>query len=292
MDPSQFPWAFWVAITGLVGLMVGSFLNVVIHRLPIMMERQWRAEYDAIDPKSGVEVGPAPYNLATPRSACPACHTPIRAIHNIPVLSWLFLRGRCASCRAPISARYPIVELLTGVLSVAIVLRFGPSVESALGLGVTCTLIALAGIDLDTQLLPDQLTLPLMWAGLLAAAFLGRGQAPFPVDLKSAVLGAAFGYLSLWLVYHAFKATTGKEGMGYGDFKLLAALGAWLGWQLLLPVLLFSAGVGALTGGSLILLRRHAREVPIPFGPYLAAAGWAVMVGYRPLVASWWPWMP
>ena len=280
---------------GLVGLIVGSFLNVVIHRLPRMMEAEWRAQCAEIAAAavSGAAAPAAPaaaprYDLVTPRSACPACGAPIRALENIPVVSWLALRGRCARCRAPISARYPIVELATSALSAAVAWHFGFGVETACGLLITWSLIALTVIDLDTQLLPDGLTLPLMWAGLVAAAYLGRGAATIPVDLKSAVLGAAFGYLSLWSVYHLFRLATGKEGMGYGDFKLLAALGAWLGWPMLLPVVLLSAGTGAVVGVLLILLRRHQREVPIPFGPYLAAAGWLVMMWAPQLVAPWW----
>jgi len=283
----QSPAAF-AAGAALIGLLVGSFLNVVIHRLPRMMQAEWRAECAALaDPEA--EPVPAPrYDLVMPRSACPACGAPITALQNIPVVSWLALRGRCARCRAPISVRYPVVELATGILSALVAWRFGWGWEAGCGLVLTWTLIALTGIDLDTQLLPDGLTLPLMWLGLLAAAYLGRGAAPLPVDLKSAVLGAAFGYLSLWTVYQGFRLATGKEGMGYGDFKLLAALGAWLGWQMLLPVVLLSAVTGAFVGIGLMVLRRHRREVPIPFGPYLAAAGWLVMMWAPELVAPWW----
>ena len=276
------------AVAGLFGLLVGSFLNVVIHRLPKMMERDWRAECLELT-ATPVPVTAPPYNLVTPRSACPACGAQITALQNIPVISWLVLRGRCAQCRAPISARYPIVELVTGIASATVAWHFGWSVEACCGLLITWLLIAMTGIDLDTQLLPDVLTLPLLWAGLLAAAYLGRGAATIPVDLKSAVLGAAFGYLSLWSIYQAFRLTTGKEGMGYGDFKLYAALGAWLGWQLLLPLILFAAGTGAIVGLVLIATRRHRREVPIPFGPYLAAAGWLVMMWAPTLVAPWNP---
>lgn len=279
--------AAFVALAGVLGLLIGSFLNVVIHRLPKMLEAEWRADCAALD--AAMPPPAARYNLVVPRSACPACGAPITALQNVPVLSWLMLRGRCAACAAPISIRYPLVELASGALSAAVAWRFGFGWEAGLALVFTWTLIALTGIDLDTQLLPDSLTLPLLWLGLLAAALLGRGAAPVPVDLKSAVLGAAAGYLSLWGVYHAFRLATGKEGMGYGDFKLFAALGAWLGWQLLLPVILFAAGSGAILGVLLIVLRRHAREVPIPFGPYLAIAGWLVMIGSRELVAPWWP---
>jgi leader peptidase (prepilin peptidase)/N-methyltransferase len=282
----QSPAAF-AAAAAMIGLLVGSFLNVVIHRVPRMMEAQWRAECAALDNPDAPPPAPT-YNLVTPRSACPGCGTPITALQNIPIISWLALRGRCAGCKAPISIRYPIVELATGVLSALVAWRFGWGWEAGCGIAVTWTLIALTGIDLDTQLLPDSLTLPLMWLGLLAAAYLGRGAAPLPVDLKSSVLGAAFGYLSLWTVYQGFKLATGKEGMGYGDFKLLAALGAWLGWQMLLPVVLLSAVTGAVVGIGLMVFKRHGREVPIPFGPYLAAAGWLVMMWAPALVAPWW----
>jgi leader peptidase (prepilin peptidase)/N-methyltransferase len=286
--------ALYALCAGVIGLLIGSFLNVVIHRLPKIMEAEWRAQCAdlAAATPAGTDAPAAPpapaYNLVTPRSACPACGAPITALQNVPVLSWLVLRGRCAACRAPISVRYPLVELATAALSAAVAWRFGFGWESACALTVTWTLVALTGIDLDTQLLPDSLTLPLMWLGLLAAAYLGRGPGPLPVDLKSAVLGAAFGYLSLWAVYHLFRLATGKEGMGYGDFKLYAALGAWLGWQLLLPVILFAAASGAVLGVLLIVLRRHERSVPIPFGPYLAVAGWLVMMWPRELVAPWW----
>jgi leader peptidase (prepilin peptidase) / N-methyltransferase len=280
----------FAASAGLLGLLVGSFLNVVIYRLPKIMEAEWRAQCAELA-ATDAATPPAPavtYNLVTPRSACPSCGAPITALQNIPVISWLVLRGRCARCRAPISARYPLVELATAVLSAAAAWRFGFGWEGAAALVITWTLVALTGIDLDTQLLPDSLTLPLLWLGLLAAAYLGRGAATVPVDLTSAVLGAAFGYLSLWSVYHLFRLATGKEGMGYGDFKLFAALGAWLGWQMLLPVILLSAASGAILGVLLIVLRRRERDVPIPFGPYLAVAGWLVMMWPHELIAPWW----
>jgi leader peptidase (prepilin peptidase)/N-methyltransferase len=311
--------ALYTLAAGLLGLLVGSFLNVVIHRLPKMMEREWRAqcvELAALDaeragggaadkaptaapgglapaalaaaPAADPALAAPTYNLVTPRSACPQCGAAIGALQNVPVVSWLVLRGRCANCRAPISARYPLVELVTGVLSALVAWRFGWGWETALGLVVTWFLVAMTAIDFDTQLLPDTLTLPLLWLGLLAAAFVGRGPHVFPVDLHSAVLGAAAGYLSLWSIYHLFRLATGKEGMGYGDFKLFGALGAWLGWQMLLPVILFSAATGAVVGVLLIALRRHGRDVPMPFGPYLAAAGWLVMVYTPTLVEPWW----
>jgi leader peptidase (prepilin peptidase)/N-methyltransferase len=217
--------------------------------------------------------------LSTPGSACPACNAPIKAWQNIPVVSWLLLRGRCAACRAPISARYPLVELATGLLSAWVAWHFGFGVAAACGLLITWSLIALTGIDIDHQLLPDGITLPLMWAGLLAAVILGPVDgSPIPVSARDALVGAASGYVSLWLVFHAFRLVTGKEGMGYGDFKLFAAFGAWLGWKLLPLVILVSALAGAVIGILMIVLRGRDRSVPMPFGPYLAAAGWIAMM--------------
>ncbi len=259
----------------LLGLLVGSFLNVVIHRLPVMLERAWRREALALDGKEPPEQ--PPYNLVVPRSACPGCKAPITALQNIPVISWLALRGRCASCKRPIGARYPLVELLTGVLSALVAWKFGFTWAAAAALVLTWFLIAMAFIDIDTQLLPDNLTLPLLWLGLAAALLLPAGE-HLPVDLRTAVTGAIAGYLSLWSVYHLFRLLTGKEGMGYGDFKLLAALGAWLGWQMLLPIIIGAAGVGAAVGITAILLRRHTQGVPMAFGPYLAAAGWLALM--------------
>ena len=280
--------AAFAAYAGVIGLLVGSFLNVVIHRLPRMMDAALALDCALLaNPDAAPPTAPA-YNLVTPRSACPACGAPISALQNVPVISWLVLRGRCAGCRAPISIRYPIVEAATGVLSAWVAWHFGWSWEAAVGLAVTWTLIALTGIDLDTQHLPDVLTLPLMWLGILAAATLGRGPAPLPVDLHSAVLGAAFGYLSLWTIYWGARLVTGREGMGYGDFKLLAALGAWLGWRMLLPIVLLSSLAGAVIGIAMILFRGHDRRVPIPFGPFLAAAGWLAMMFDAELIQPWW----
>jgi len=260
----------------LIGLAVGSFLNVVIHRLPRMMEREWRAQCAELEGKPSPESGR--YNLLLPPSQCPACGTRIRARDNIPVVSWLLLGGKCAHCKAPISPRYPIVEILTAVLSGCVAWRFGFGWSTAAVLVFTWTLIALTFIDADTTLLPDDLTLPLLWLGLLANA---AGLMP-GVSLRDAVLGAVTGYLALWVIYWAFKLATGKEGMGYGDFKLLAALGAWMGWKALLPVVLISSVVGAVVGIVLIILARRGREIPIPFGPYLATAGFMVMLaGHR-----------
>ncbi|WP_265435654.1 prepilin peptidase [Aeromonas media] len=265
------PWLY-LSLVFLFSLMVGSFLNVVIHRLPIMLEREWQAEYS--DYFGGeVAASPAePYNLMVPRSRCPHCDHPIGALENIPLLSWLWLKGRCRQCKAPISARYPLVELLTALLSVAVATTLAPGWGTLAALLLTWVLVALTFIDLDKMLLPDQLTLPLLWGGLLfnlAGGF---------VPLADAVIGAMAGYLVLWSLYWAFKLLTGKEGMGHGDFKLLAALGAWLGWQALPIVLLLSSLVGAIIGIGLILLRNHHQGKPIPFGPYLAIAGWIALL--------------
>ncbi|MCB1953309.1 MAG: prepilin peptidase [Rhodocyclaceae bacterium] len=254
-----------VALSGLLGLFVGSFLNVVIHRLPTMMENEWAQQAAEM---RGEEVPPtARFNLATPRSRCPHCGTQVTAIDNIPVLSYLVLRGRCRHCKAPISRRYPSVEIATAALSALVAWKFGNSVATVGALLFVWAMIALTFIDLDTQLLPDTITLPLIWLGLLFN--LGGTY----TSLQDAVIGAVAGYLCLWLVFHLFRLVTGKEGMGYGDFKLLSAVGAWLGWQMLPLTILLSSVVGALVGISLMLFARHGRDTPIPFGPYLAAAG-------------------
>lgn len=256
-----------VALAGLLGLCIGSFLNVVIHRLPRIMEREWQmqcAELTGIPAETTTEV----LTLARPRSRCPACGHQITALENIPLLSYLLiLKGKCSGCGARISPRYPIIEALTALLSAWTVWHFGATLQAAGALLLIWSLIALAAIDLDTQLLPDAITLPLLWLGL--AFNLGSSY----VDLSSSVIGAMAGYLALWSVFWLFKLATGKEGMGYGDFKLLAALGAWLGWQMLPTIILLSSVVGATVGISLIIVARHGRNVPIPFGPYLAAAG-------------------
>jgi leader peptidase (prepilin peptidase)/N-methyltransferase len=267
----------------LLGLVVGSFLNVVIYRLPIILEREWQSQAaEVLSPANAATTDPAPiprFTLSTPRSACPKCQAPIKAWQNIPLISWLVLRGRCASCKAPISARYPLVELATGVLSAWVAWHFGFGMPAAGGLLVTWSLIALTGIDIDHQLLPDNITLPLMWAGLIAAVAVGPVVgAALPVSPRDAIIGAAAGYISLWLVFHAFKLVTGKEGMGYGDFKLFAALGAWLGWKMLPLVIILSAATGAVLGILMILLRGRDRSAPMPFGPYLAGAGWLAMM--------------
>lgn len=254
----------------LLGLLVGSFLNVVALRLPRMMERDWRGEARQILDLPAQEE--PPLSLLRPPSTCPACGARIRPWHNLPVLGWLLLRGRAACCGAPLSLQYPLVELASGLLAATCAWRFGFGPELLAALILTWTLLVLALIDARTTLLPDSLTLPLLWLGLLLAL------APVFVPLREAVIGAAAGYLSLWSVFWLFKLVTGKDGMGYGDFKLFAALGAWLGWQSLPLILLLSSVVGAAVGVGLLLLRRHGREVQLPFGPYLAAAGWIALI--------------
>jgi leader peptidase (prepilin peptidase)/N-methyltransferase len=266
----------------LLGLVIGSFLNVVIYRLPIILERDWRSQATDLLRSAG-EASPAVplerFTLSSPRSACPNCKAPITALQNVPLVSWLVLRGRCASCKTKISVRYPLVELTTGVLSAWVAWHFGFGASAACALLVTWALIALTGIDIDHQLLPDNITLPLMWAGLVAAVVIGpMPGVALPVSPKDAIIGATAGYMSLWLVFHAFKLVTGKEGMGYGDFKLFAALGAWLGWKVLPMVIVLSAATGAVLGILMIALQGRDRRAPMPFGPYLAAAGWLAML--------------
>jgi len=290
---------FFICATFVVGLAVGSFLNVVIYRVPVMLEREWRAQCAEPGPATGTPAGapppgpnatapadglPARFNLLAPRSACPKCGVQITALQNIPVLSWLWLRGRCAGCGTRISARYPLVELLTGVMSAVVAWHFGYGWEAGAALVLTWFLIALTFIDTDTQYLPDSLTLPLVWLGLLVnlVLFPDPGAAAsglsLPVSIQDSVIGAAAGYLSLWGVFHLFRLLTGKEGMGYGDFKLFAALGAWLGWRMLLPIILAAATVGAVTGIVILAIRGRDRGTPIAFGPFLAAAGWIMLL--------------
>ncbi|NOT98336.1 MAG: prepilin peptidase, partial [Sideroxydans sp.] len=265
----------FVALAGIIGLLVGSFLNVVIHRLPKMMEREWHEQCAELN---GQTATAAPtYNLTLPRSACPHCGHAITALENIPVLSYLFLRGKCAGCGAKISARYPIVESLSGLLSAYAAWHFGFGLGGLAAIVFIWALIALTFIDFDTQLLPDSITLPLLWLGLL----LNLNNAF--TSLPSAVIGATAGYLVLWSVYWAFKLTTGKEGMGYGDFKLLAALGAWLGWTMLPLMILLSSLVGAVVGIALIVFTQQGRNIPIPFGPYLAGGGLIALFWGQPL---------
>lgn len=278
------PVAF-IGVCAVLGLTVGSFLNVVIHRLPKMMELGWQRQCAELRDEDLPEQ--PRYNLIAPRSACPHCNRPIRALENIPVISYLLLRGKCKGCGAAISPRYPIVEAVSGILSGFAAWHFGYGMAAAGALLLIWALLALTAIDLDTQLLPDDITLPLLWAGLLFN--LNGTYTP----LSGAVLGAIFGYLALWSVYWLFKLVTGKEGMGYGDFKLLAALGAWLGWQMLPLIILSSSLVGAVVGITLIVAAKHGRSVPIPFGPYLAGGGlvalfWgqALTQGYLQLLAA------
>jgi len=286
--------AWFIGVCLVLGLVVGSFLNVVIHRLPIMMERQWREQCAELDePDLAATLPAAPplkerFNLVVPRSACPACKAPITALQNIPIVSYVFLRGRCANCGAHISVRYPIVEALTGILCAAVAWKLGFGWPAAAGLVLTWFLVALAFIDIDHQLLPDSLTLPLLWLGLFLSLFAPfPGAAPVPVDMRSSIIGAIAGYLSLWTVYHLFRLLTAKEGMGYGDFKLLAALGAWLGWRMLLPTVLIAAAVGAIVGIALLAARGQNRSTPIAFGPFLAAAGWLMLMFGQELVTGY-----
>lgn len=270
-------------LLGILGLLIGSFLNVVIHRLPRIMEREWL--FQCAELKGESATSSEPLSLARPRSRCPACGHQITALENIPIVSWLVLRGRCSACRAAISPRYPIIEALTGLIFACSAIEFGFS-WAVLGAAILAgSLVALTFIDFDTQLLPDSITLPLLWAGLVFNLFTTY------TDLQSAVIGAIAGYLSLWLVYWGFKLATGKEGMGYGDFKLLAALGAWLGWQMLPLVILLSSLVGAIVGIALIVIAKRGRNVPIPFGPYLAAAGLLALFWGRDLTQGYLHWM-
>ncbi|QQK61730.1 prepilin peptidase [Shewanella sp. LC6] len=288
----QAPWLF-ICLSFVFAATIGSFLNVVIHRFPVMMKREWQQEcnqylqeYHAdIVKQVGIEKlnkpidhYPPKYNLVVPGSACPKCKTSIQPWHNLPILGWLMLRGKCAACHAPISSRYPIIELITGLLVATLAWHFGPSGQFVFAAILTFVLIALTGIDLDEMLLPDQMTLPLLWLGLLINL---NHTFTNPTD---AIIGAAVGYLSLWSIFWLFKLLTGKEGMGYGDFKLLAVFGAWLGWQMLPLVILLSSLVGALVGITLIVTKRNQLANPIPFGPYIAAAGWIALIWGQPIV--------
>ncbi len=278
----------FVATVTILGLLVGSFLNVVIYRLPLMMEREWHEQCRELLEN---ETAPAPkgnvketFNLAVPRSRCPNCNHAISSLENIPVLSYLFLRGRCSQCSNPISMRYPIIEAVSGLLSALIAYQFGWSATTLLLLLLTWALISLTMIDYDHQLLPDSITLPLLWLGLIANSF------GLITDLSSAVWGAIGGYLILWCVYWAFKLLTGKEGMGFGDFKLLAALGAWMGWQFLPLIIILSSLVGALVGGALIAFQGREQGKPIPFGPFLAGAGWLAMLWGSDMIQIYFRW--
>ncbi len=298
IDAIQNNAVFFYGVVAFLGLFVGSFLNVVIYRLPVMMHNEWReameemvaedaaaaaaqgqstvtepdAEPEAAEPVSTEAVAAEKFNLSVPRSRCPQCNNLITWWQNIPVLSYLMLLGKCHKCKTPISIRYPTVELVTMLLSLVVAWHFGPTLQCVLGIITTWFLISMSMIDFDHHLLPDSLTLPLLWIGLLASLF------QVFTDVESAVIGAAAGYLILWSVYQLFKLITGKEGMGFGDFKLLAALGALLGWQQLPMIILLSSLIGAAVGLTLIAVAGRDKNIPIPFGPYLAAAGWVAML--------------
>lgn len=270
--------------TFILGLLIGSFLNVVIFRVPKMLEQDWHLQcaHFLEDEKKVKELEAQPrISLSKPDSTCPHCQHAIKPWENIPVISYLFLRGKCSQCKKAISVRYPLVEIATAVLSLVTVLYFGASYTGMAALLLTWTLIALTMIDADTQLLPDNMTLPLLWIGLLL-----NSQHLF-TSLESALWGAIFGYLSLWTVYKLFKLLTGKEGMGYGDFKLLAALGAWFGWQFLPIIILLSSLVGAVIGIGMIVIKGRDKNIPIPFGPYLAIAGWITLIWGNDIKQFW-----
>lgn len=278
----------FIGVAIVIALLVGSFLNVVIYRLPIMMQREWRSQCEELMAEPAETLPEGRFDLTVPRSRCPSCGTQITALQNVPVLSFLLLRGKCGHCKAPISARYPLIEVLTAVLTALVAWRFGFGWEAIAAIGLTWTLIAITFIDFDHQLIPDSLSLPLLWAGLVLCLFhpLPGAEVLF-IAPKTAIIGALAGYLSLWSVYQLFRLLTGKEGMGYGDFKLLGALGAWLGWQELPTIIILSALVGAVLGIGLMVARGRDRNVPMPFGPFLAAAGWLVMM-YGAEIRHWW----
>ncbi len=263
---------FFLATVFVLGLLVGSFLNVVIYRLPVMMEREWKTQAQEYLGEGGSGGQEPPFSLARPASRCPSCDHKIRFYENIPVLSYLLLGGKCSSCKTAISPRYPLVELMTGILSMVVAWHFGFGWQTGAGLLLTWALISLSMIDIDHQLLPDSITLPFLWLGLLLSLF------PIFADMRASLIGAIAGYLTLWIVYQMFKLVTGKEGMGYGDFKLLALLGAWMGWQALPMIVLLSSAVGAVLGGAMIMIQGRDRAQPIPFGPYLAIAGWIALL--------------
>jgi len=269
----------FVAVAFAFALMVGSFLNVVIYRLPIMMQREWRDQCEELKDALPSDLPEGRFDLVMPRSRCPSCGQLIRAWQNVPILSYLMLSARCANCQNSISVRYPLVEMLTALLAAWCAWHFGFGWEALLAIGLSCALVAISLIDIDHQLIPDSIVLPLLWVGLILSLFHPMaGAETLFISPRDAIIGALAGYLSLWSVYQLFKMITGKEGMGYGDFKLLAALGAWLGWQSLHIIILMSAVVGAIVGIAMIALRGRDRQLPIPFGPYLAAAGWITML--------------
>ena len=290
--------ALLLSVCFVLGLFVGSFLNVVVYRLPLMMQTTWRRECkeflqqdsqettqetatESAGENSGTDQTPQPFNLMVPRSACPSCNSMITAWQNIPVISWLILRGKCGNCKHPISIEYPLVELLTAILSLAVAYKFGASIQLIFALLFTWSLVSLALIDFHTTLLPDSITLPLLWLGLLISLV------PVFVSAPDAIVGAAAGYMILWIVFQTFKLITGKEGMGFGDFKLLAALGAWLGWAKLPLVILLSSLTGAIIGIMMMVLFKHQRSQAIPFGPYLAIAGWIALMWGDQIVAMY-----
>ena len=278
------PLAF-IALAFVLALLIGSFLNVVIYRLPIMMERSWREQCDEIMASPAADIPEGRFDLVAPRSRCPSCGHQISALQNVPVLSYLALGGKCAGCGVRIPLRYPLIEIITALLTGVVAWHFGFGWEAAAAILLTWVLIAISVIDIDHQYIFDNMVLPLMWLGLLVSLYHPvTGAETLFVDPKSAIAGAVAGYLSLWSVYQLFRLLTGKEGMGYGDFKLLAALGAWLGWQMLPLIIMMSAVVGAVVGIGLIAFKRHERSVPIPFGPYLAASGWISMMWGRDIM--------
>jgi leader peptidase (prepilin peptidase)/N-methyltransferase len=276
---------FFLFSVFVLSLAVGSFLNVVIYRLPVMLQRSWKSQCSVLFELENSGTEQEHFNLVVPRSRCPSCGHLITAVENIPVISYLLQRGRCKHCDARISARYPVIELLTAVMSVMVAWQFGVSWQAVFAILLTCALISLTFIDIDTQLLPDNITLPFLWLGLLLNL-----NGVF-TDIQSSIIGAAAGYLALWSVYHLFKLATGKEGMGFGDFKLLALLGAWMGWQMLPLIIILSSVVGAVIGITMIALRGHDRNVPIPFGPYLATAGWLALMWGEPMTQAYLNWI-
>jgi leader peptidase (prepilin peptidase)/N-methyltransferase len=278
----------FVVTVFLLSLLIGSFLNVVIYRLPIMMQREWRDQCRELAETPATETPPGRFDLVFPRSSCTSCGAQITAMQNIPILSYLILRGKCGSCGSAISKRYPIVEAMTAVMTAIVAWRFGFGWEAAGAILLTWALITVSVIDIDHQIIPDSISVPFVWIGLMLSLFhpMAGAEVLF-IDAGTAIVGAVAGYLSLWSVYQLFRLMTGKEGMGYGDFKLLAVLGAWLGWQMLPLIILLSAVVGSVVGISMIIVRRHDRNIPIPFGPYLAAAGWIAMLYGKQIVAAY-----
>ncbi len=278
----------FIALVFFLSLLIGSFLNVVIYRLPMMMEREWRAQCDELTATPATEIPAGRFDLVFPRSRCASCGTQITALQNIPILSYLMLRGKCASCGSAISKRYPVVEALTAAMTAIVAWRFGFAWESAAAIMLTWALITISVIDIDHQIIPDSISLPFVWIGLMLSLFhpMAGAEVLF-VDAKTAIVGALAGYLSLWTIYQLFRLMTGKEGMGYGDFKLLAVLGAWLGWQMLPLIILLASVVGAAVGISMIIVRGRDRNIPIPFGPYLAAAGWIAMLWGNQIITAY-----